>query len=132
MKTRLALSLLASLLFPLNTQSSDVGTTSWECPPAWNTGHHVIKPYRCIEPWYPTKAARVGIQGWAEVSFTVTREGLVEDVIVMAEEPSGYYFYMAASSAISRFRFPPVVVDGKALELEDARYTFYFPTLPTQ
>ncbi len=50
----------------------------------------------------------------------------------MAEEPSGYYFYMAASSAISRFRFRPVVVDGEALELEDARYTFYFPTLRTQ
>jgi TonB family protein len=57
-----------------------------------------------VEPQYPPSAASRGIDGFVEVSFTVTALGLVENATATAAEPPGV-FEQAALSAVSRWRY---------------------------
>ena len=57
-----------------------------------------------VEPQYPSSAALRGVDGFVEVSFTVTALGVVENAMVTAAEPPGA-FEQAALSAISRWRY---------------------------
>jgi protein TonB len=57
-----------------------------------------------VNPLYPPSAAEKGVEGFVEVSFTVTALGLVENAIVTSAEPSGV-FERAALAAITRWRY---------------------------
>src|SRR5688572_14392647 len=57
-----------------------------------------------VNPQYPSSAASTGIEGFVELSFTVTALGRVENATVTAAEPQGV-FEQAALSAISRWRY---------------------------
>lgn len=78
-----------------------------------------------IQPTYPTRAAQRGIEGWAQVSFTVTPEGGVRDVVVIDAEPRGM-FDSASIRAAERFRFQPRVVNGEPVEVPNVQYVFRF------
>jgi periplasmic protein TonB len=78
-----------------------------------------------IQPQYPTRAAQRGIEGWAQVAFTVTDSGGVRDVIVVDAEPRGM-FDQASIRAAERFRFQPRVVNGVAVEVPNVQYVFRF------
>lgn len=65
-------------------------------------------------PRYPYKAAQRGIEGWVRVAFDVTASGSVENVEVIESDPPGV-FDMAASQAVSRWRFKPRMVNGEAV-----------------
>ncbi len=65
-------------------------------------------------PEYPYKAARRGIEGWVRVAFDVTETGDVENVEVIESDPPGV-FDIAASRAVSRWRFKPRIIDGQAV-----------------
>ena len=65
-------------------------------------------------PEYPFKAARRGIEGWVRVAFDVTETGDVENVEVIESDPPGV-FDIAASRAVSRWRFKPRIIDGQAV-----------------
>lgn len=66
-------------------------------------------------PIYPMGAKRRGIEGWVELEFTVSAEGQVRDVRVVAAEPPGV-FDQAATSAILRWKFKPRMEAGRAVE----------------
>jgi len=55
-----------------------------------------------VNPQYPSSAS--GIEGFVDVSFTVTALGRVENATVTAAEPKGV-FEQAALAAISRWRY---------------------------
>jgi protein TonB len=57
-----------------------------------------------VDPQYPSAAAVSGIEGFVEVSFTVTALGFVENALVTSAEPHGV-FEQAALAAISRWRY---------------------------
>jgi protein TonB len=57
-----------------------------------------------VNPQYPPSAAEKGVEGFVEVSFTVTALGLVENAIVTSAEPPGV-FERAALAAITRWRY---------------------------
>ena len=65
-------------------------------------------------PEYPYKAARRGIEGWVRVAFDVNESGNVENVEVVESDPPGV-FDIAATRAVSRWRFKPRIIDGKAV-----------------
>ena len=65
-------------------------------------------------PEYPYKAARRGIEGWVRVAFDVTASGTVENAEVIESEPPGV-FDVAATRAVSRWRFKPRIIDGEAV-----------------
>jgi TonB family protein len=64
-----------------------------------------------VPPVYPRDALSRGIGGWVYLEFTVTEDGSVKNVVVLAAEPSGV-FDQAACSALAHSRYSPVQRDG--------------------
>lgn len=76
-----------------------------------------------VAPTYPRGAQSKGTQGWVEIEFTVTEEGDVRDA--RARSSSASIFEGAAISAINRWRFAPVVEDGRPVPVRGVvKFTF--------
>lgn len=87
-----------------------------------NLGHGIsvgsdrdVIPLVRINPEYPSRAQQRGIEGWVQVSFTITPAGTVADQKVVDADPKGL-FERAALDAIARWKYNPKVVDGRAME----------------
>ncbi len=78
-----------------------------------------------VTPTYPTRAASRGIEGWCQVSFTVTDTGGVRDVVVVDADPPEI-FDTASNRAAEKFKFQPKVVDGKGVEVPNVQYVFRY------
>lgn len=65
-----------------------------------------------VPPQYPYRAERKGIEGWVKVSFLITEQGDVQDVVLVDSKPKGI-FDNAAAKAVMRWKFKPRIVDGK-------------------
>lgn len=78
-----------------------------------------------VTPQYPTRAASRGIEGWCQVSFTVTETGGVRDVVVVDAEPSGI-FDSSSIRAAEKFKFQPKVVDGQGVPVPGVQYVFRY------
>jgi protein TonB len=68
-----------------------------------------------VDPEYPPDAARRGIEGSVDLSFTVDPEGKVTDVIVDHSEPTDI-FDRAAALAVRRWRYEPKLMSGTPVE----------------
>jgi TonB family protein len=73
-----------------------------------------LRQVKRVEPEYPPRALDQLISGWVEMEFTVAVDGTVKDVVVTASEPKST-FDSAATAALRRWRFAPVVRDGQAV-----------------
>lgn len=62
-------------------------------------------------PLYPRQAVSRGIEGWADVEFTVTATGEVADVAVVASSAS--VFHGSTIDAIEGYRFEPYQLHGR-------------------
>ena len=69
---------------------------------------------RPLEIEYPSYALSKQIEGDVEVGYTVTPKGLVSDLKVISTDSPGV-FDKAATSAVSRLRYKPVVEAGKPI-----------------
>ena len=74
-----------------------------------------VIPLVRINPDYPQRALSRGIEGWAQVQFTITPAGTVKDSKVVDADPKNI-FDDAALKAIARWRYNPKVQDGVAVE----------------
>ena len=90
------------------------GDGPWIGPQAVMQADSRFVPLSQLPPRYPYKAAQRGIEGWVRVEFDVTTTGSVEHVEVIESEPPGV-FDKAAIRAVSRWRFKPRRVNGKAV-----------------
>jgi len=79
-----------------------------------NDGEYL--PIVKVSPVYPNNALSRGIEGYVIVEFTVTRQGTVENVVVVESQPSGI-FDRAAMQAAAKFKYKPRVIDGVAIEV---------------
>jgi protein TonB len=70
---------------------------------------------RTAEVVYPERALTQKISGWAEVEFTIETDGSVKNVIVTNSEPKGM-FDANTTQAVRRWRYKPVMENGKAIE----------------
>ncbi|WP_286830273.1 MULTISPECIES: energy transducer TonB [Kordiimonas] len=68
-----------------------------------------------VQPIYPRRALEHGVEGWVVLEFTVTKQGTVENAVVIDAEPKGY-FERSALAAIQKYKYKPTVVDGQARE----------------
>lgn len=68
-----------------------------------------------VNAMYPERARQRGIEGWVDVSFTITATGAVKDPMVIASHP-GKIFNRAALKAIRKWKYNPKVEDGAAVE----------------
>lgn len=73
-----------------------------------------LEPIATPEPVYPPQAFRAGIEGWAEVDFTVNERGVTRDIVVVASEPRGV-FEDAAIEAVAAWKYRPRIVNGRPL-----------------
>ena len=69
-------------------------------------------PLSRTAPQYPMRAQRRGLEGWVRVSFLITEEGDVRDVVLIEAEPQGV-FDQAAMRAVQQWKFKPQLVNGE-------------------
>jgi serine/threonine-protein kinase len=68
-----------------------------------------------VAPKYPRSAQRRNVSGWVDVVFTVTLDGTVKDIDIRNAEP-GDTFINAATKAVEKWLFEPVVENGETIE----------------
>lgn len=79
-----------------------------------------------VSPIYPQRAQSRGIEGYCTVQYTVTRQGTVQDVIVVPGECTSSLFERASIQAALKFKYKPRVVDGQAIEVPGVQNRFTY------
>lgn len=67
-----------------------------------------------LPPQYPYRAKRRGTEGWVKVSFEITAEGGVRDVVVIDADPPDVFEHEAIR-AVSKWKFKPRIRGGKPI-----------------
>ena len=78
-------------------------------------GANSLERTEYVEPKFPATMRNRGIGGWVELEFTVHPDGTTSDIVVTNSSPRKT-FDSAAVTAISQWRYKPVVRDGKAVD----------------
>ncbi len=73
-----------------------------------------VVPLVRIAPLYPSRAARLKIEGWVKMEVLIDNLGSVKEVKVLESHPSSI-FNRSAIKAMKRWRFRPKVVNGVAV-----------------
>ena len=84
-----------------------------------------LVPTTRIEPVYPPRALRSGIEGTVTAEFTIDTDGSVKDVEIVSADPPNI-FDRAVITAIKKWKFAPEIIDGKAVEKrarQDIKFT---------
>ncbi len=93
-------------------------------PGAMNIAEGDYLPIVRVAPVYPARALSRGIEGYVDMSFTVTTTGTVKDAIVMFSTSS--LFDRAATRAVLKFKYKPRVVDGQPVEVSGVKTRITF------
>jgi len=88
--------------------------------PEWIPGEGTVRAgkltaLRTVEPEFPNSAQQSLISGWVELEFTVALDGSVKDIKVTGSEPRRV-FDSAATAALRKYRYKPVLKDGQPVE----------------
>ncbi|MFE8071328.1 energy transducer TonB [Marinobacteraceae bacterium S3BR75-40.1] len=78
-----------------------------------------------VQPVYPRRALRRGIEGYVVVEFTVTSSGTVSDPRVVEADPKGL-FDEAALDAAKKFKYRPKMIDGEPVKVAGVRNIIRF------
>jgi len=95
---------------PEITANTDIGG-----PGSMNIAEGDYLPIVRVAPVYPSRALSRGLEGFVDMSFTVTTAGTVKDPIVLQSTSS--LFERAATRAVLKFKYKPRVVDGIPVEV---------------
>jgi TonB family protein len=96
---------------PAQMAAAEPVPVSQQAPVAAST----LNRTKYVAPRYPRSAERRNISGWVDVVFTVTFDGSVSDVEVVGSDP-GDMFVDAATRAVEKWEFEPIVENGQAVE----------------
>lgn len=95
----------------INIPAPDVSATvDIGGPGGMNIAEGDYLPIVRVAPVYPARALSRGIEGYCDMSFTVTTTGTVADPMVTFSTSS--LFDRAATRAVLKFKYKPRVVDG--------------------
>nr|WP_268820278.1 energy transducer TonB [Paraglaciecola sp. G1-23] len=92
---------------------------------ALDSGDGEYLPIVRVAAVYPRRALQRGIEGYVDVTFTVSKLGSVKDPKVLQASPEGI-FEQAALDATLKYKYKPRVVNGEAMEVSgvEVRVTF--------
>jgi protein TonB len=104
---------------PTVTANTDIGG-----PGGMNIAEGDYLPIVRVAPVYPSRALSRGLEGFVDMSFTVTTTGTVKDPIVLQSTSS--LFERAATRAVLKFKYKPRVVDGIPVEVSGVKTRITF------
>ena len=93
-------------------------------PGGMNIAEGDYLPIVRVAPVYPARALSRGVEGYVDMSFTVTTTGTVKDPVVLFSTSS--LFDRAASEAVLKFKYKPRVVDGQPVEVPNVKTRITF------
>jgi len=93
-------------------------------PGGMNVAEGDYLPIVRVAPVYPARALSRGIEGYCDMSFTVTTAGTVKDPIV--DYSTSSLFERAATRAVLKFKYKPRVVDGVPVEVSGVKTRISF------
>ena len=93
-------------------------------PGGMNIAEGDYLPIVRVAPVYPARALSRGLEGFVDLSFTVTTTGTVKDPIVLQSTSS--LFERAAVRAVLKFKYKPRVVDGIPVEVPGVKTRISF------
>lgn len=95
---------------------------SAEVPMAFAEGDYALVDR--VTPVYPARALSGGMEGYVDMSFTVTEIGAVKEPIITFSTSS--IFDRAATRTVLKYKYKPRVVDGQPIEVKGVttRITF--------
>ena len=106
---------------PPPTVNTDVNVGG---PGGMNIAEGDYLPIVRVAPVYPARALSRGVEGYVDMSFTVTETGSVKDPIVLFSTSS--LFDRAATRAVLKFKYKPRVVDGQPVEVPGVKTRITF------
>ena len=101
-----------------------MGGTDIGGPGRMNIAEGDYLPIVRVAPVYPSRALSRGLEGFVDMSFTVTATGTVKDPIVLQSTSS--IFERAATRAVIKFKYKPRVVDGIPVEVPGVKTRITF------
>jgi len=104
---------------PSVSANTDIGG-----PGGMNIAEGDYLPIVRVAPVYPARALSRGLEGFVDLSFTVTTTGTVKDPIVLQSTSS--LFERAAVRAVWKFKYKPRVVDGVPVEVPGVKTRISF------
>ena len=113
-----------SIELRISFQPTIVGDPGTGLSPGGN-GDSVGGPRVQVAPLYPTKAKRDGLEGYVTLTFDVDATGSPYNVKVIEANPRGV-FDKSARKALRKWKYNPVIKDGKAMEVFNQRVTLEF------
>lgn len=104
---------------PQVTANTDIGG-----PGGMNIAEGDYLPIVRVAPVYPARALSRGLEGYVDMSFTVTTTGTVRDPLVIFSTSS--LFERAALRAVLKFKYKPRVVDGVPVDVPNVKTRITF------
>lgn len=104
---------------PMVNNNVDIGG-----PGGMNVAEGDYLPIVRVAPVYPSRALSRGVEGYVDMSFTVTTAGTVKDPIVLFSTSS--LFERAATRAVLKFKYKPRVTDGVPIEVSGVKTRITF------
>jgi protein TonB len=104
---------------PTVLASTDIGG-----PGSMNIAEGDYLPIVRVAPVYPARALSRGLEGFVDLSFTVTAAGTVKDPIILQSTSS--LFERAATRAVLKFKYKPRVVDGVPVSVSGVKTRISF------
>lgn len=101
-----------------------MGSTDIGGPGRMNIAEGDYLPIVRVAPIYPSRALSRGLEGFVDMSFTVTITGSVINPIVLQSTSS--MFESAATRAVVKFKYKPRVVDGIPVEVPGVKTRITF------
>ena len=93
-------------------------------PGGMNIAEGDYLPIVRVAPVYPARALSRGLEGYVDMSFTVTQAGTVRDPVVLFSTSS--LFDRAALRAVLKFKYKPRVVDGVPVDVPGVKTRISF------
>ncbi|WP_087020971.1 energy transducer TonB [Thaumasiovibrio subtropicus] len=90
-----------------------------------STNNQQVMPLHRVNPNYPAKAQRQGIEGKVVLSFTIDEQGRPTDIKVVSATPKRI-FEREAMRALRRWKYQPQIIDGVAVAQPGKTVTIEF------
>jgi len=119
------------------TSGKVIAEPSLEAKLKMQRDNQAYTPLQVVQPRYPSKAQRKGTEGYAIVSFTITKKGTTEDALVVEGKCGDIYgekaymtdctdFNASSLKATKKLRYRPAEINGSPVKVDNVLYRFRY------